>query len=170
MHKTYVYIMLIKQINLSIIRWYLMFWRNIDRRHPSRTKNMSCFTTKFKHITESANQSLIKSNSKFSITNYKTESKTHAVNSPFSGDKNESNSGTKNKAVKKGKFKILSNKRSRRDQKCLIQPPPSMKSVSNYKTMREASLPRSISWLSTTLVDTKKRSDKSRESRNINNG
>lgn len=88
----------------------------------------------------------------------------------MSGEKNESNSGAKSKSIKKGKFKILSSKRSRQDQKCLIQPPPSMKSVSNYKTMREASLPRSISSLSTTLVDIKKKADKSRESRNLNNG
>ena len=133
---------------------------------------MSCCSNKFLNYLETARE-VKKPQVKYSKNKYKTETHTQSLNSPLSEAGSQSTSSIKN-SLKKGKLKIINNWRSRQKKKkkidyqltntvnemcqdgpCLIQAPPSMKAVSNFKTMREASLPRSIS-AKGKLVDVKR--------------
>lgn len=127
---------------------------------------MSCSSNQFLNYLASARESSKRPLLKYSKNKYKTECNTLSVNSPVSEGESQSTLSIRN-SLKKGKIKILNNGRSRQKKKatdirignnsvnekspkntlrrCLIQAPPSMKAVSNFKTMREASLPRSIS-------------------------
>lgn len=122
---------------------------------------------------ESARESSKKPLLKYSKNKYKTECNTQSLNSPLSEWNRKSTSRIKN-SLKKGKLRIFNNGRNKQKNnasvtllrsineksnksisgRCLIQAPPSMKAVSNFKTMREASLPRSIS-VKGNLVDLK---------------
>ena len=75
----------------------------------------------------------------------------------------------------KGRIKIINQKaRTKRGDKsyfvnqspCLIQPVPSMKTVSNHKTFRDSSLPKFIASGFNSLVEAKIRKDKKIDSRN----
>jgi hypothetical protein len=133
--------------------------------YRSHSKNISMSSSKFAYIAENSSNSVIKSGSKYTMSKQKTERRSNGVNSPLSDQSSKKDTS----GQKKGKIKIINRMKKDSSGKfshCLIQPPPCMKTVNNYKTFREASLPRSITSLNNLIDQKVEKSSRNKESRN----